>query len=154
MQDNGILDNPEDPRSCVCFLLSRAAQAAQKRLRTLLEPYGITPAQYLILECLWLNDGLSPKFLGELLKFDSATLTGLIDRMEKARLVHREKDPADRRAIRIKLTDKARELKSPLRKLRMQANDEILQAFSLDQRKALKGALVIVISEEEAIRSS
>lgn len=148
-----MLDNPEDPRSCVCFLLSRAAQAAQKRLRTLLEPYGITPAQYLILECLWINDGLSPKFLGEVLKFDSATLTGLIDRMEKADLVHREKDPTDRRAIRIKLTEKARELKSPLRRLRMQANDEILQVFSPEQRKGLKGALVALISKEEPVRS-
>jgi len=148
-----MLNNPDDPRSCVCFLLSRAAQAAQKRLRMLLEPYGITPAQYLILECLWIDDGLSPKFLGELLKFDSATLTGLIDRMEKADLVHREKDPADRRAIRIRLTARARELKTPLRKLRMRANEEILNAFSSEQRQALKGALVALISEEEPIRS-
>ena len=146
-------DNLDDPRSCVCFLLSRAAHAAQRHLRALLEPYGITPAQYLILECLWLKDGLAPKTLGDMLRFDSASLTGLIDRLERAELVRREPDPEDRRALKLKLTKKGRSLCDPLRDLRKRANEEILEDFSPHQRETLKNALVALISKDSSLDS-
>lgn len=149
MEDNNIIDNPDDPRSCVCFLLSRAAQAAQKHLRHLLEPHGLTPAQYLIIECLWITDALSPKLIGELLRYDSATLTGLIDRLERSGFVYRERDPDDRRAIRICLTPKSIGLKDELRALRCRANEEILQVFPEDQRGVFKNALASLISGTE-----
>ncbi len=154
IKDNDMLNNPDDPRSCVCFLLSRAAQSAQKHLRHLLEPYGITPAQYLIIECLWVVDGLSPKLLGELLRFDSATLTGLIDRLERAGFVVRERNPDDRRAIRVCLTKKGAAQKEELRALRLRANEEILQGFPARQRVLLKNTLAELISADDPMISA
>jgi len=153
--DNDVLKNLDDPRSCVCFLLSRAAQAAQKHLRIVLDPYGLTPAQYLIIECLWVADRLSPTMLGELLRFDSATLTGLIDRLERAGFVYRERNPQDRRAILICLTEKSIGLKDELRALRQRANEDILGIFPEDQREFFKRALVSLIAGDEgpALRS-
>jgi len=153
MQDTDILENLDDPRSCVCFLLSRAAQTAQRHLRALLEPHGITPAQYLILECLWLKDGVAPKTLGDILRFDSATLTGLIDRLERAELVRREPDPKDRRALKLRLTEKGLSLRDPLRDLRKRANEKILEDFSPHQRETLKNALVALISKDSSLNS-
>jgi len=150
MQSNHVLDDADDPRSCVCFLLSRAAQTAQKHLRTALEPYGLTPAQYLIIECLWLSDRMSPKVIGELLRFDSATLTGLVDRLERAGFVFRQPDPDDRRAIRICLTNKSLGMKTELRALRLQANEEILKVFPRHQQGVFKQALMAVIAAEDA----
>ncbi|MFZ5563817.1 MAG: MarR family winged helix-turn-helix transcriptional regulator [Thermodesulfobacteriota bacterium] len=149
MKDNQVLNDTDDPRSCVCFLLSRAAQAAQKHLRVALEPYGLTPAQYLIIECLWLSDRMSPKVIGELLRFDSATLTGLVDRLERAGFVYRQPDPGDRRAIRICLTDKSRGMKTELRALRLRANEEILKVFPRQQRGIFKQALMSLIAAED-----
>jgi MarR family transcriptional regulator, organic hydroperoxide resistance regulator len=154
MKDNDMLNNPDDPRSCVCFLLSRAAQSAQKHLRHLLEPYGITPAQYLIIECLWVADGLSPKLLGELLRFDSATLTGLIDRLERSGFVVREPNPEDRRAIRICLTEKGAGYKEELRALRIKANEEILKEFPEEKRSLFKNALAELISVDDPMVSA
>lgn len=151
IKDNDMLSNLDDPRSCVCFLLSRAAQTAQKLLRTFLEPYGLTPAQYLIIECLWVADRLSPTIIGELLRFDSATLTGLIDRLERAEFVYRERNPSDRRAILVCLTDKSASMKEELRALRLRANEEIMKAFPEDQRHIFKRALVSLISAEEPL---
>ncbi|MCP4599287.1 MAG: MarR family transcriptional regulator [Proteobacteria bacterium] len=145
------MNDPDDPRSCVCFLLSRAAQTAQKHLRHLLEPYGITPAQYLIIECLWRADGLSPKLLGELLRFDSATLTGLIDRLERSGFVFRERNLEDRRAIQIRLTKKGTGHKKKLRALRLQANEKILKEFPQNKRVLFKNALAELISAGETI---
>ncbi|MFP4445773.1 MAG: MarR family winged helix-turn-helix transcriptional regulator [Desulfosudaceae bacterium] len=146
-----MLSNPDDPRSCVCFLLSRAAQAAQKELRLLLEPYGLTPAQYLIIECLWVVDRLSPKRLGELLRYDSATLTGLIDRLEKGGFVVRQPNPDDRRAILVCLTEKGKAMKAELRALRFAVNEELMKIFPEDQRERFKQALVSMISARDPI---
>lgn len=150
MKNSQVLKDTDDPRSCVCFLLSRAAQAAQKHLRTALEPHGLTPAQYLIIECLWLSDRMSPKVIGELLRFDSATLTGLVDRLERGGFVFRQPDPGDRRAIRVCLTDKSLGMKVELRALRLRANEEILKIFPRQQRGVFKQALVSLIAADNA----
>ena len=47
----------------------------------------------------------SPKSLGERLGIDTAGMTRILDRLERKRLVQRSKDPDDRRAIRVALTE-------------------------------------------------
>ncbi|NED60678.1 MarR family transcriptional regulator, partial [Streptomyces sp. SID10244] len=44
------------------------------------------------------------------LKLNSASVTALIDRLERADLVARERVPGDRRRVRLTVTDRAREL--------------------------------------------
>jgi MarR family transcriptional regulator, organic hydroperoxide resistance regulator len=75
-----------------------------------LEPYGLTPFHYLVLCCLWEEDGLSTSGIADKLKQLGATLTGVVDRMEDRNLVHRERDPDDRRIVRIWLTDEGKRL--------------------------------------------
>ena len=75
-----------------------------------LEPYGLTPFHYLVLCCLWEEDGLSTSGIADKLKQLGATLTGVVDRMEDRNLVYRERDSGDRRVIRIWLTEEGRKL--------------------------------------------
>lgn len=75
-----------------------------------LEPYGLTPFHYLVLCCLWEEDGLSTSGIADKLKQLGATLTGVVDRMEDRNLVYRKRDPDDRRIIRIWLTDEGKRL--------------------------------------------
>lgn len=75
-----------------------------------LEPYGLTPFHYLVLCCLWEEDGLSTSGIADKLKQLGATLTGVVDRMENRNLVYRERDPGDRRIVRIWLTDEGKRL--------------------------------------------
>ena len=75
-----------------------------------LEPYGLTPFHYLVLCCLWEEDGLSTSGIASKLKQLGATLTGVVDRMEDRNLVYRERDASDRRIIRIWLTDEGKKL--------------------------------------------
>lgn len=79
-----------------------------------LEPYGLTPFHYLVLCCLWEEDGLSTSGIADKLKQLGATLTGVVDRMEDRQLVYRERDPSDRRVIRVWLTDEGRKLMNVL----------------------------------------
>ncbi|MEE3852545.1 MarR family transcriptional regulator [Gordonia sp. LSe1-13] len=52
----------------------------------------------------------TPGWLGAELHLNSATVTALVDRLEQAGLVARERDPADRRRVVLTVTDKASDL--------------------------------------------
>jgi DNA-binding MarR family transcriptional regulator len=79
-----------------------------------LAPYGLTPFHYLVLCCLWEEDGLSTSAIAEKLGQLGATLTGVVDRMEERNLVYRERDAQDRRMVKIWLTPEAEKLKDVL----------------------------------------
>ena len=79
-----------------------------------LEPYGLTPFHYLVLCCLWEQDGLSTSEIADKLKQLGATLTGVVDRMEQRNLVYRQRNVKDRRVVQIWLTEEGKKLMNVL----------------------------------------
>ncbi|NEQ27518.1 MAG: MarR family transcriptional regulator, partial [Microcoleus sp. SIO2G3] len=67
--------------------LKLASQLMYRDFLDRLEPYGLTPFHYLVLCCLWEEDGLSTTGIADKLKQLGATLTGVVDRMEERNLV-------------------------------------------------------------------
>jgi MarR family transcriptional regulator, organic hydroperoxide resistance regulator len=96
----------------LCFALYAASRALTRAYAPLLEPLGITYPQYLVLLVLWEEDGASVKRLGERLELDSGTLTPLLKRLEKQRLVRRRRSEEDERVVHIHLTAAGRDLKA------------------------------------------
>jgi MarR family transcriptional regulator, organic hydroperoxide resistance regulator len=92
------------------YKLKLAAQLMHRDFLDRLEPYGLTPFHYLVLCCLWEEDGLSTTGIADKLKQLGATLTGVVDRMEDRNLVYRERDSSDRRIVRVWLTDEGKQL--------------------------------------------
>ena len=68
--------------------------------------YGITETQFNVLMLLKyaLSDGLSQVALSKRLVVNKADMTGLIDRLERKKLVERSRDGHDRRINLVKLT--------------------------------------------------
>ena len=75
----------------VCFSLYAATRATTQAYRSLLEPWGLTYPQYLVLVTLWLEGDQTVSSLGEHLQLDSGTLSPLLKRMEQGGLVRRER---------------------------------------------------------------
>jgi len=96
----------------VCLTVSAAARSLVGFYRPLLAPLGLTHPQYLAMLALWQYDRLSLKELAALLHLEPATTSPLVRRLEAMRLVRRERDPDDERALAIVLTDAGRELRS------------------------------------------
>lgn len=99
---------------CFIFQLGKAYQQVNHEAKRRLAPYGVTPVQYGLLEVLWETDGQSGAALGERLRLDGATITGLLDRLAHADLVERRPHPTDRRINHVYLTDKGRALQRDL----------------------------------------
>ena len=101
----------------VGFLLSRATWAMNNFVNRILresELSDISVAYFAVLHALWENDGLNISDLGEKAQLEKSTMTSLIDRMEGAGLLRREDHPTDRRAYRISLTFRGKELEKLL----------------------------------------
>ena len=101
--------SPEDK---ICFALYSATHAMQRIYQPLLGPLGLTYPQYLVLTCLWDQDGCTVGALGRSLALESNTLTPLLKRMEAQGLLTRARRSDDERQVQISLTDKGRALQA------------------------------------------
>lgn len=110
---------------CISFLLGKAMQQVSRQAKAKLAPFGVSPLQYAVLKALWLKDGRSGADLGSALRLDSASITGVTDRLEALGLVQRDGDADDRRVNRLYLTSRGKALEGPLDKAMDQLNDEI-----------------------------
>ena len=115
----------ERVEDCISFLVGKAAQQIAGRARDKLAPYEVTPTRYAVLNVLWERDGQSAAEVGARLLIDSATITGVIDRLETAGLLERRRDLEDRRIQRLFLTAKGRALQEPLDRAMDELNDEV-----------------------------
>jgi MarR family transcriptional regulator, organic hydroperoxide resistance regulator len=127
----GIVERLED---CLSFLIGKAQQQVTKASREALTPYGVTPVQFAILKILWERNGLNGAQLCARLVLDSATVTGLIDRMEAGGLLERRADPGgDRRMSRVYLTKKGARLEAPLDAAMDRVNRQFVNALGRDR---------------------
>jgi DNA-binding MarR family transcriptional regulator len=126
---------------CIVFLLAKAYQRAHSAFKQKLAPFGVTPVQQLILTVLGEEEVLSPAEISEKIAMDSATLSGVLDRMEEAGLTKREENPGDRRSIRVSLTAKAKKMQEDLAGQRTAINEELTEKLSLEEKLLLKRML-------------
>ena len=69
---------------------------------------GLTPPQYAVLRELSAGGRRSPAELAERSRCTRATMTGILDTLEKHGLVEREPNPKDRRGLLVALTSQGR----------------------------------------------
>jgi DNA-binding MarR family transcriptional regulator len=95
----------------LCFAVYAAAHAFSAAYKPLLEPFGLTYPQYLVLLVLWEKDGINVKAIGARLQLDSGTLTPLLKRLQAVGYIRRSRDPADERQLQVELTEEGRALR-------------------------------------------
>lgn len=126
---------------CVHFLLGKALQRVNQVSKSKLSPFGVTPVQYALLRCLWKKDGQFGYVLAEQLLLDSATITGIIDRLEQNGFIERRIDPNDRRNKLVFLTEKGRSMEVPLIQKMDEMNDEVMSSLDIEEIQRFKKIL-------------
>ncbi len=101
----------------VCFSLYRASHALNSVYRNILEPYGITYPQYLVMMALWDRDGVPVRDLSDRVCLDSGTLSPLLRRLTQRGLVVRHRDRTDERRVVITLTERGTAMREHAREI-------------------------------------
>jgi MarR family transcriptional regulator, organic hydroperoxide resistance regulator len=139
----------EHIEDCLSFYLGKAYQRVTQAAKQRLAPYGVTPVQYALLKVLWEKDNQSGAELSERLLLDSATMTGLLDRLEHAGLIERKAHATDRRVNRVVLTVRGRDLQEPLDREMDQMNRDFLGELPPEQAKLLRELLTIIAGRKD-----
>jgi MarR family 2-MHQ and catechol resistance regulon transcriptional repressor len=90
--------------------LARCFSVFNKRVIDQIRTFGLTPAQFAVVECL---GHLGPQTIGQLCKkmlVTGGNMTVVIDNLEKTGLVQRAHSSSDRRSIEVKLTEQGQAL--------------------------------------------
>ncbi|MBR6667326.1 MAG: MarR family transcriptional regulator [Clostridia bacterium] len=115
------------------FLISRIKQVGGRLFDRMLAEADIDAfngAQGRILYVLWQGDGLTISQLSAQTSLANTTLTSMLDRMEQSGLIQREPSPSDRRALLIRLTDKARALREDYDRISQRMNEMYYLGFT------------------------
>jgi DNA-binding MarR family transcriptional regulator len=117
-------------------LLRRAWYSLNQTFRKRIAHLEITPDQYSILR--WLQEGdprgLTQQTLTELMASDPNTITSIVHRMERAGLISRHAHESDRRARRVRIEEKGRQVFASALALAKELQVQILESLPASRR--------------------
>ena len=90
--------------------LRRITRAIDLHSKKLHRETGLTTSQLLLLEAVVKLDTSTPSNIAREVQLSQATVTNLVDRMERNELVLRQKSTADKRVVEVQLTEKGRQM--------------------------------------------
>ncbi len=102
------MPNPET--HTLAYLLRNLAVEVDAKLTDALSPYGVSASQWRVLSAVASGKASSPAEISSLHDIDSGSTSRMVRRLELSGLLEREGDPADRRAVRLRLSRRAEEL--------------------------------------------
>ncbi len=123
------------------FLISDVARLVRRRFDERARVIGVTRPQWRTLTMLSRNEGINQGGLAELLEVEPITLCRMVDRLEEAGHLERRRDPNDRRAWQIYLTESARPLLDQLRAIADELFEQALHGIDTDERARLTATL-------------
>ena len=122
--------------------LVRTADLLVKRIGDLVEPFGLSPSTGLVLGILAdAKAPLPPNQIAERLIISRATVTGLLDSLERRGYVRRLPHSSDRRMLLIELTEAGRQVAHEFRLLVHRRQKEWLADLSEQEQEQLIASL-------------
>jgi DNA-binding MarR family transcriptional regulator len=137
-----MFEEPRDER--IVHLLSRVCEHKHHRMHELLDDLGLYKGQPSMLRALWAEDGMTHSELAEQLDRCPATITKMVQRMEKAGFVERRSDPSDERLSRVYLTAAGRDVKAAVEEVWEAFEARIVAGFSEQEIALLRSLLARV----------
>lgn len=117
-------------------------RAHRARLSALLAPHGLHPGQDTLLAVVWAEPGLRQVTLAERIGVEPATVSRVVERLERGGLLERRRDPHDARLWRIHPTPRSRLLEAMVRRNWRDLEDAIVAALGPADAEQLGRLLV------------
>jgi DNA-binding MarR family transcriptional regulator len=114
------------------------AELLEKRIASLLQPFDLSPATGLVLSILADSETpVSPNHIAAQLIISRASVTSLLDTLEKRGYVKRKPHQSDRRMLLVELTDSGRQVASQFRPIVHQHQKVWLNALNENEQEQL-----------------
>ena len=127
-------------------LLAQVCRLLHSRARAVFRTIGLYRGQPPVLRALQEQEGLTHSALAARLQVTPATITKMIQRMERAGFVTRRSDPDDQRVSRVYLTDAGRAIQSKVQQALQELEAQVFAGFTPEE-EALAGRLLLRIRE-------
>jgi MarR family transcriptional regulator, lower aerobic nicotinate degradation pathway regulator len=138
---------PEELVSSTLFLLKRLGMTGKDQSLAAFDDAGLHPYHHAILAVLDEGSRETQGAIADSLGYDKGQLVGLLDELEEAGLVSRQRDQADRRRQIVQMTPAGRKMLDRLRKLSAQVEDEFLSSLTEKEREQFH-ALLLKLAEQ------
>ncbi|MDJ0668588.1 MAG: MarR family winged helix-turn-helix transcriptional regulator [Desulfobacterales bacterium] len=106
--------NPETDQNsisdAVLIALRQIIRAIDLRSKRLVKQFGLTGPQLLILQEIARADEITASELAKSISLSQATVTGILERLEKRNLITRRRSNSDRRRVKVSVTTTGRQL--------------------------------------------
>ena len=122
-------------------LLMQVCRLTGDRLRVKMEEIGLHKGQGFILFHLWHHDGIAQNVIAHARHVSPATVTSMLQRMERDGWITRERDPEDQRVVRVHLTEKAKALHKEAQGVFRDLDAELTASLTHAEQKALRELL-------------
>ena len=141
--ENGrrIFDNPDQAGRRTCF----ERVLSEKNIEAFNGPQGR------ILYILWQKDGVPISELSKETGLAMTTLTSMLDRMEAADLIYRDRGDRDRRKILIFLTEEAKGLEQEYNEVTEEISNIYYKGFSEEEIEQLESYLHRILKNVEEV---
>jgi DNA-binding MarR family transcriptional regulator len=140
---------PATAEQSIGYLFRYGYRAFARAISIELQPFEISSGQWSVLRVLWETEGLSQVELAENMRVEKASLTGMLDVMERRGLISRTRNTEDRRKVNIHLTPRARALKDKLLPYRAKINRKATRGMTPEEVETLLRLLTQVIRNLE-----
>lgn len=124
------------------FTLANVCYLHRLRIEQLVNSLGLYQGQPRVLRELWEQDGVTQTELIQRLKLTPATVTRMLQRMEKAHFIYRKPDSHDLRVSRVYLTDAGRAVQGQVEATWQTIEEETFANLSLEERLLLHRLLL------------
>jgi MarR family transcriptional regulator, organic hydroperoxide resistance regulator len=131
----------EPNRELLAHLLARVCEHKHRRMHELLDGLGLYQGQPAVLRALWAHEGMTQSELADALERCPATITKMVQRMEKAGFVERKPDPGDERLSRVYLTGTGRNVKTAVENTWRIFEEQAFAGFTAQERDLVRSLL-------------
>lgn len=131
--------------NCLCLHMQRAARAVARKFDEALRPFGLKSGQFSLLIALNRPEPPTVGSVAELLAMDRTTLTANLKPLQREGLLEVRPDEADRRARRLVITEKGRELLAEAVPVWSKTHHEIEALFGPGDADRLRAGLNAVL---------
>lgn len=119
------------------FLVGQISHLHHTRVHQLFEALGLYRGQPVVLFALWEREGLTQSELAAQMNNTPATITKMLQRMEKTGFITRKTDPKDQRITRVYLTEAGKAVQSHVEEIWAAMERETFSSFSDAERQDL-----------------